>query len=177
MASGLFDFSTTGIVTVDVDFADPGASNPVRIYAENPYDEEGELIKGIEPVYAFFLEDGAFQGGFSGAKANEVYYVAVGGIGLPTLTRVEVVDGKLTISPDMVTRSSALANVGTLTKSGTLSYADYNKVAATATDLITYAANNEDGVTRSGHEGFYNSLNLLFPWSISGYPCPSPTTN
>lgn len=179
VASGISDFKMTGLVAVDVDFKTPGASNPVRVYDQYPYDEEGDLIKGIQPVYAFFLQDGAFKGGFSGAKAKKIYYLAVGGIGLPTLTRAEVIDGKLTIKADELTRASS-ANVGVLQRTaGTLSYEDYERVPATNTDLITLYDGNQniDKVERSGHGGFYESLNMLFPWSISGYPCPTDPTS
>lgn len=175
-SSGISDFKMTGLISVDLDFDAPGARNPVRIYTENPYDEEGNLVKGVEPIFAFFLENGAFKGSFADAKANKTYYIAVGGIGLPTLLEATVENGRLIVNGDQLTRAS-YATVGTLTKSGTLAYTNYHIIKATDSDLITCTQNSSDGLTRADYSSFYNELYALFPWSISGYPNPTQSTD
>lgn len=174
-ASGISDFSMTRVVALDLDFQSPGAKNPMWVYTQNPFDEEGELIKDVKPISAFFLQDGTFHGSVSLPKAYDRLYVVAGGIGLPTVTEFDVYDN-VAVSRETLTRSEAYRNV-TLDKSGgELSSSDYpTTIAAANRSQIITTTNNTYNTPElnSVLDAVGPKLVPLYPWSISGYPCPN----
>lgn len=97
-ASGIFDFATTGAVTLSVDYYAPGANNPIRVYDQYPYNDDGDLVDGLEPVFAFFLKDGKFEGACNLPTATTHVWLEACGIGLPTLREADIRNGVLSFA-------------------------------------------------------------------------------
>lgn len=181
-ASGLFDFAMTHDIAVSIDFNAPGSTSPVWIYDQNPYDEEGDLISGVQPLYAFFLKDGAYNGTINLPTATSKVWIATGGMGLPTLTEVNVENGKIALSP----KTRAVIPVGgtsTDVVDGQLSVDRYSYKKFDSPDfgLIenlepTIAAYNTPELN-STRKKVYEKLCALYPWTVSGKPLKSSTSS
>lgn len=178
--SGVFDFATSGGVRLDLDFAVPGAMNPVWIYDQYPYDEEGDLLKGIDPVFACFLHDGAYNGVINLPTATREVYVAVGGIGLPTLLKAQVVNGQILL--DRGTRADL--GGGGVDISGYTQSGQYKGNTLSAFDGFPRLLTSDDTfVDLNGGKSLYpgtfgtapyatfaNTLYALYPWTVTGRP-------
>jgi len=98
LQSDQFDFTTSGYATLTVDYNAPGYNCPVQLYTEYPYDEEGDLKAGVKAAYAFFLQDGKFEGTLNLPTACQRVWLETSGIGLPLLIEGDVVNGHISIS-------------------------------------------------------------------------------
>lgn len=101
LASGTFDFTTTGSVKLSVDYNYTAANCPIQVYDEYPNTDDGKLKEGIEPVFAFFLKNGKFEGTMNLPKSATSVWLASGGFGIPTLVKVDVYKGVANFSTNL----------------------------------------------------------------------------
>lgn len=177
-AAGLFDFAMTHDVNISIDFNAPGSTSPVWIYDQNPYDEEGDLIPGVKTLYAFFLEDGAYRGTINLPTATSKVWIATGGMGLPTLTEVNVENNEVVLNAS----TRAMIPVGgTVTDNyvGILSTTDYQvkRAGYSGFELIEKTTPGAYPSSESTRTSVYNKIHALYPWSISGKPLASSSSS
>lgn len=160
--AGVFDFSTTGDVTLDLDFQKPGANNPVWIYTEYPFDEEGELKQGIEPDFAFFLTDGKYKGACHLPTAVQKVFIIPGGMGLPGMVTATVVDGTLILDNNLtrnITTNVVTDRYGKLDVLADFDKGDWASFVGTSTEkvetsYVTFNNGNQGGSHNAGSATF-----------------------
>lgn len=160
--AGVFDFATTGDVTLDLDFQKPGANNPVWIYTEYPFDEEGELKEGIEPEFAFFLSDGKYKGACHLPTAVQKVFIIPGGMGLPGMVTASVVDGALVLDNNLtrnITTNVVTDKYGKLDVLADFDKGDWASFVGTSTEkvetsYVTFNNGNQGGSHTAGSATF-----------------------
>lgn len=153
-ASGVFDFATTGAVTLSVDYDAPGANRPIQVYDEYPYTDDGKLKEGLEPVFAFFLNDGRFEGTMNLPKATTSVWLTSGGFGIPTIAKVNVIDGQANFftsltraerneyTIDYATSGSQTDNLAVFAEAAWQSQTLANNTNITVNDIKYYCSTN-----------------------------------
>lgn len=179
--TGLFDFAMSHDVAIKIDFNRPSANNPVWIYDQYPYDEEGDMKPGVEPIYAFFLNDGAYNGAFHPATALDRVWVVCGGMGLPMLTQAEIKNGEISIGGESTRAVIPVTGTVTDSESRVMMTSDYSYKRAAESSLVekliptTPEHNTSDLNTR--RDQVYDRLYTLYDWTISGKPLASSSSS
>lgn len=163
---GLWDFSMTSGVNINLDLGLRGVTYPVSVYAEYPFDEDGELKDGVEPVFAFFTKDGRYDAKVELPQVCQKLYFACGGVGVPTLIEGRVINGSVEFD-EALTRANTnvdLYNYNITKSSTTLTPTNY-----------TYAKCSEATFDRFGNIAtqdptFASTLFSLYPWAVNGAP-------
>lgn len=167
---GLWNFSMTRGITIDLDLGLRGVTYPVHVYGVYPYDEDGELKDGIQPIYAFFTKDGRYQANVELPSTYTHLYFACGGVGVPTLIEGRVVNGNVEFG-GALTRANVNLYEYSITDNGTtLTPAQYSikKWGVESTDPLYFSRFGED--KDNSNPNFVSTLYTLYPWSVNGAP-------
>lgn len=176
----IWNFSMTRDINIDLDLGLRGVTYPVSVYAEYPYDEDGELLDGIEPIFAFFTSDGRYKADVELPSVYNKLYFACGGIGVPSLIVGNVVNGHVEFG-EALTRANVDLYEYSITDNGTtLTPAQYSikKWGVESTDPLYFSRFGIDN--NNSNPNFVNTLYTLYPWAVNGAPLATtddaPTT-
>lgn len=167
---GLWDFNMTRGVNINLDLGLRGVTYPVSVYAEYPYDEEGELKDSVQPVFAFFTKDGRYDAKVELPAAYSKLYFACGGVGVPTLIEGRVVNGNVEFGEERTRANVDVYNYSITDNGTTLTPAQYSikKWGVGSTDPLYFSRFGED--KNSSNPNFVNTLYTLYPWAVNGAP-------
>lgn len=166
----IWNFSMTRDINIDLDLGLRGVTYPVSVYAEYPYDEDGELLDGIEPFFAFFTSDGRYKADVELPSVYNKLYFACGGIGVPSLIVGNVVNGHVEFG-EALTRANVDLYEYSITDNGTtLTPAQYSikKWGVESTDPLYFSRFGIDN--NNSNPNFVNTLYTLYPWAVNGAP-------
>lgn len=169
---GLPTFSMSKDLVFDIDLGLPGVTYPVKVYTENPFDENGELRSGIQPIYAFFTSDGRYNETVRLSGSYDKLYLACGGIGVPMLMEAIVENGVVRAIASDETRAATHVYTNTVneTVQNELNLGGYKIQKITATNGEGQPVFKRFGTVTSGNETFWGSLHALYNWTATGKP-------